>query len=120
MSIMTMDFNTALFDMYDPTGARVGGSDDVTGSMTIDTTTGAGTATVASDQLFFGFPWTAHDVTVQMSADGSTATFSMLFDWNGSFDIPITLDTSITYNADGTMTFAAPPLYVKTNPKSTP
>jgi len=50
-TIITMDFNAALFDMYDPTGARVGGSDDVHGSLTIDMATGAGTATVASDQL---------------------------------------------------------------------
>ena len=66
-TITTMDFNAALFDMYDSTGARVGGSDDVHGSLTIDMATGAGTATVASDQLFFGELWSAHDVTVQMS-----------------------------------------------------
>ena len=107
MSIMIMDFNALTFDMYDTTGARIGGSDDVNGSMTIDTVTGAGTATVASDQLIFGYLWTAHDVTVQMSADGSTASFNMLFDWNTSLDIPVSLDTAITYNADGTMSFAA-------------
>jgi len=107
MSITTMDFNTALFDMYDSTGGRVGGANDVHGSMTIDMATGAGTATVASNQDFFGFPWTAHDITVQMSADGSTATFNMLFDWNGNIDIPVTLDTAITYNADNTMSFTA-------------
>jgi len=107
MAITTMDFNTALFDMYDLDGVRVGGSDDVNGSMTIDMATGAGTATVGSSQEFFGYLWGAHDITVQMSADGSTATFNMLFDWNTSLDIPVSLDTSITYNADGTMSFAA-------------
>jgi len=75
--------------------------------LTIDMATGAGTATVGSSQEFFGYLWGAHDITVQMSADGSTATFNMLFDWNTSLDIPVTLDTSITYNADGTMSFAA-------------
>ena len=106
MSIMIMDFNALTFDMYDTTGARVGGSDDVTGSMTIDMATGAGTATLASSQLFFGYLWTAHDVTVQMTSD-TTATFSMLFDWSTNLDIPVTLDTSITFNDDGTMSFAA-------------
>jgi len=40
--------------MYDLDGVRVGGSDDVTGSMTIDMATGAGTATVGSIRLLMG------------------------------------------------------------------
>jgi len=90
-SVMNISFTGGLFDLYDPTGLKLsddiaagpdGGASDVTGTLSIDMATGSGTATFSSSQDLFGFPWAAHDVTVQMTG-ADTATFSMLFDWNG-------------------------------------
>lgn len=69
------------FTMYDPTGAVVGGSAVVTG----DTTTG-----MTSPTAFFGFKWTAHDI----SFNGST--YDAPFDWGATANIPVVLDWTVT------------------------
>ena len=104
--VMNMAFSGGLFDMYDPTGVSAGGADDVTGTISINMATGQGTGAFSSNQLFFGLPWTAHTVTVQMTGL-DTMTVDMLFDWGSSYNIEVTVPMSVVFNADGTATFEA-------------
>jgi hypothetical protein len=56
MSAQAVDFDTAgVFNMYDPTGAYVGGASNVTGFIDTDTMTWG----VASTTPFFGMLWSA-------------------------------------------------------------
>lgn len=72
------------FTMYDPTGAVVGGSGVVLGSFD---TNGAG-GSLTSPTGFFGFAWSAHDISSTTNGDG-TVSSGMLFDWGASINIPV-------------------------------
>ena len=73
--------SSGTFTMYDPTGAVVGGSAVVTGDTTVSMT---------SPTPFFGFKWTAHDITC-------TGTLcDAPFDWGATANIPVVLDWGIT------------------------
>jgi len=100
-------FSNATFDMYDSAGGYVGGADVVTGTFIIDSATGLGIGTFESIEPFFGNLWTAHDVVIQISDDKTTAKLEMLFDWNQSSDIPVTLDVNITMDGDQITSFIA-------------
>lgn len=69
------------FTMYDPTGAVVGGSAVVTGDTTISMT---------SPTAFFGFNWTAHDITCTGNLCDAP------FDWGATTNIPVVLDWGIS------------------------
>lgn len=71
------------FTMYDPTGAVVGGSAVVTG----DTT-----SSMTSPTAFFGFKWTAHDITCTGNLCDAP------FDWGATANIPVVLDWGISGN----------------------
>jgi len=103
---MNMVFDGGLFDMYDGDGNRVGGADDVTGTIAINMATGTGTGAFSSTQTFFGQTWSAHAVTVQMTGP-DTMNVDMLFDWGVNTNIEVTVPMSVTFNADGTATFSA-------------
>ena len=75
------------FTMYDPTGAVVGGSAVVTGDTEIGMT---------SPTPFFGFKWTAHDLTP--IAGPGDANFAAPFDWGATANIPVVLNWGITGN----------------------
>jgi hypothetical protein len=76
--------------MYDPTGAVVGGSAVVTG----DTTVG-----MTSPTAFFGFKWTAHDLTPSASPSCTGANcYDAPFDWGATANIPVVLDWGIAGN----------------------
>jgi len=100
----TMEFSGGLFDIFDPSGVSIGSANDVVGMMSIDTVTGAGTASLSSVTPFFGQLWNAHDITVQMTGE-DTMTVNMLFDWGTNIDIAVTVDMGVVFNADGTATF---------------
>lgn len=103
MPIVDFSFN-GTFNMLDSTGAGVDTgngttytpsfADPVTGSMQIDFNTGAGTASISPTVPFQGAMWTAHAITMQSYGNGY-ATANMLFDWNGNFNIPVTVGFSM-------------------------
>jgi len=102
--VLNMAFDGGLFQMFDPTGANIGGSDDLAGTMAINLATGQGTASFSSDQLFFGQDWYAHDITLVMTG-ADTMTVDMLFDWGTNTNIAVKVDVSVVFNADGTASF---------------
>ena len=104
--VMNLAFSGGLFDMFDPTGVRIGGADDVTGTMAVNMATGQGTGEISSDQNFYGQPWTAHAITIQMTGP-DTMTVDMLFDWGTTTNIEVTVPMQMSFNADGTATFVA-------------
>jgi len=69
------------FTMYDPTGSVVGGSAVVTGDTTVSMT---------SPTAFFGFKWTAHDI----SCTGTLCDAP--FDWGATSNIPVVLDWGVS------------------------
>ncbi len=84
------------FTMYDPTGAVVGGSAVVTGTMV----PGAVTNNLTSPTPFFGFLWSAHDATLVDNGDG-TYTSQAPFDWGATTSIPVVVVADITDNGNG-------------------
>jgi len=92
----SFSFSNGTFGMYDGYGSYVGGATDVTGSFVIDFTTGLGVGELASNSPFFGNLWNAHDVAIQLSADGTTAELNMFFDWGATSNIFVTLDVAVT------------------------
>ncbi len=99
------------FTMRNETGAVTGGN-AITGSMQMDMNpmSGAGSAIVMpvaeplspevdrQTGVFFGYAWTAHDITLQATGPG-TVHANMLFDWNGSLNIVTTVEFSMTPTA---------------------
>lgn len=86
-----------LFQMYDASGnvncnnydcVTNQGGNNVTGTMTIDNVSGAGTANISTTETFFGYAWTAHDITLQATGPGQI-TANMLFDWSGNNNIGV-------------------------------
>jgi len=77
--------SSGTFTMYDPTGAVVGGSAVVTGDTTIGMT---------SPTAFFGFKWTAHDLTA--IAGPGDQNYAAPFDWGATANIPVVLNWGIT------------------------
>lgn len=92
--IVGFSFN-GTFTMYSGGGALWGGDPLVTGSMTMDMGTGTGSASISPSIPFSGYMWTAHAITLQAMGPG-VVTANMLFDWNGSLNIPVTVDFSMT------------------------
>jgi len=110
--IYTYD-TTVIFRMLDPNGAGLENSSQpngktgnnfqtpTTGTLTIDTIAGAGSATIAPFQFFSGnstLPATATGITfIEATSDVLNTTgnrlllANMLFNWNGSFNIPVSL-----------------------------
>ena len=66
--MVTADTTGNNFSMLDPTGSKVGGTNDVTftwdGTLNTSVATAHVNATLASNTPFFGNQWTAHDVMV--------------------------------------------------------
>jgi len=104
MASQTLEFNGGIFEMFDSEGVSIGGAIDVIGSISIDITTGQGSANFSSKTPFFGYLWTAHDIVVQMTSE-DTMKVSMLFDWGDNTDIVVAVDMGIDFNADGTARF---------------
>jgi len=104
MASQTLEFNGGIFEMFDSEGVSIGGAIDVIGSISIDITTGQGSANFSSNTPFFGYLWTAHDIVVQMTSE-DTMKVSMLFDWGDNTDIVVAVDMGIDFNADGTARF---------------
>ncbi len=87
-----------MFDGYDPTfsnpadvvnnGNGIAG-DPITGTMTLDTITGAGSATMVPGSLFFGSAWSAHNIVLQATMNPGEVNATMLFDWNGNNNIGV-------------------------------
>lgn len=67
----------------------------LTGTMTMDFGTGAGSAVMTPSVTFSGFFWTAHNIQLQATGPG-TVQATMLFDWNGNLNIPVTALFSMT------------------------
>lgn len=86
---------TGTFAMYTPTGAYWGGDPSVTGTMSMDMTTGGGNAAISPSTTFSGYMWTAGSIQMQASGPG-TVHAHMLFNWNGNFNIPVEVDFSMT------------------------
>jgi len=92
-----------VFTMKDALGDAVGTLDEtLTGSLSINHTTGEGTIEMTSTQAFYGVQWTATDITISKNAD-STYSSAMTFTWGTSI-IAVTLDLDATFNDDGTAT----------------
>ena len=102
---LTFDW-TGTFTMLNSLGQYVANSDfasvspyygnrtPITGTMTFDTVTGAGTGTVGAFNFFGAGPAVAHSITMQSIGDGmggpGTLVFgSMLFDWNSNNNISV-------------------------------
>lgn len=79
------------FTMLDSTGNLVGTDPALTGTMQMDMGTGAGSANINPSQSFFGYTWTAHNITLQATGPG-TVHASMLFDWGTTSNITVTVD----------------------------
>ncbi|MDQ3947276.1 MAG: hypothetical protein M3357_19380 [Actinomycetota bacterium] len=62
--------------------------DTIKGVISLDLVTAGGTADMGSDIGFFGVQWDMHDVALSACGD-FTVNASLLFDWNGNFDIPV-------------------------------
>jgi hypothetical protein len=114
-----------VFNMYDPTGAYVGGANNVTGFVDMSTMTW----NVASTMPFFGMTWSAsvgtlygagtHTVsTVDAGAgvDGPDVTFTVGagqlggnidFSWGGTTGIDVFNVWNVVNNGDGTMTLTS-------------
>jgi hypothetical protein len=114
---------SGLFTMLDPAGNPLANTSypyygdttwgyglrtQITGHMSFDTVSGAGSATVNSFDFFSGGPATAHDITMQAIGDGNGGGGSlvqghMLFDWAGNNNIPVDiyLDASGFFGAVG-------------------
>lgn len=89
---VTGDFDfVGHFVMLDSTGGLVGDDPGLTGSMHINPLTLQGTATMASPNTFFGYNWTAHNITLQMTGP-NTVHADMLFDWGVNPNIHATAD----------------------------
>jgi hypothetical protein len=122
------DFSTAgVFNMYDPTGAYVGGASNVTGFADTSTNTWG----VASTTPFFGLTWTASGGTlygagthtVNVNGDGSNAlsgtgdvTFSVgagqmggniNFAWGATSGIDVFNVWNVVDNGNGTSTWTS-------------
>ena len=104
MASQTLEFSNGIFEMYDHFGVNIGGTTDVIGSISIDITTGQGSANFSSETPFFGYLWTAHDAVVQMTGE-DTMKVNMLFSWGEERNIPITVYMGIEFNADGSAIF---------------
>ena len=104
MASQTLEFSNGIFEMYDPLGFNIGGASDVIGSISIDITTGQGSANFRSETPFYGNLWIAHDVVVQMTGE-DTMKVNMLFDWGEERDISITVYMGIEFYADGSAKF---------------
>lgn len=95
-----------MFDGADPTftnpanvvdnGNGIAG-DPISGTMSLDDVTGAGSATMVPGALFFGSPWSAHNIALQATGPGAV-TATMQFDWGD----PATV---ATYDGDLTNAF---------------
>ena len=104
MSIQTLEFSNGIFEMYNPKGTNIGGATDVEGSISIDITTGQGSANFSSETPFYGYLWTAHDIVVQMITEDEMKV-NMLFDWGEARNISVTVYMGITFNADDSIKF---------------
>jgi len=113
--ILTFDFD-GLFTIVTPSGLPVqntsypyygdttwgyGKRTQITGSMSLDTATGAGYGTIAPFEFFASGPAVAHDITLQAVGDGaggpgSLVIGNLIFDWNGgsNINIEIVLDAA--------------------------
>ena len=107
-SAATMEFNwEGNFTMLDPSGGAMANTSAakgtnnfqtaVTGTMAFDTATGAGTATLVPFDFFAGtLPAEAVGINMQAIGDGMGGTGSlvmgnMLFNWNGTSGIPVSI-----------------------------
>ena len=93
------------FQMRDPTGVLMQNDTTLTGTMDMDMGAGSGTASIVSSMPFFGFMWTAHNITVAMTGP-TTAAADMLFDWGSTTNIHVTVDMGVTMDmGTGAMSF---------------
>jgi len=104
--VLTFDWD-GVFTMINPVGVALQNSDYaandvggyqtyISGTMSFDTATGAGAATVAPFDFFGGGSAIAHDITMQGIGDGNggpgtLVAGNMLFDWSGNNNIGVEL-----------------------------
>jgi len=109
--VQNPDANDDEFAAYyagEPYNYYYGNRTSISGTMVFDTTTGAGSATIAAFDFFEGGLASPHDITMQAIGNGfgetgSLILTSMLFDWNAATPIYINLVM------DGAGIFAALP-----------
>jgi len=88
--------NTSYPYYGDPTWG-FGKRTQISGTMSFDTATGAGSATVNPFQFFNAGEAVAHDITMQAIGDGNGSPNgtlvqgNMLFDWSGNNNIPVSI-----------------------------
>ena len=94
---------TGLFTMLTPNNTPVQNRTPITGTMHFDTTTGAGSGTLAPFIFFTNTsPMVFHSISFQAIGNGTGGAGSlvlgnMLFDWNGTSGIPV----SVVMDAQG-------------------
>ena len=110
------------FTMLDPNGNPLANTSiargnnyqtPITGSMSFDTVTGAGTADIPPFDFFSKGPATAQGVTFQAIGDGMGGAGylvlgNMTFDWNGNIGIPVSLVMDASGFFTGGATAATP------------
>ncbi len=100
----TSGFQNTSLPYYDDPTWHYGLRTQISGGMSIDTTTGAGTGTIAPFAFGEAGNLVVHDLTVQAIGDGlgnpgPLILGNMLFDWNGNTGVPV----SIVWDASGFM-----------------
>ena len=93
-SINPQPIHNDSYPYYGDTTWAYGARTQITGSMSLDTYTGAGTGTINPFDFLFSGPAVAHDIRFQAIGDvagspGSLIIGNMLFDWNGNNNIAI-------------------------------
>ena len=115
--VLTFDW-TGLMTMVTPTGVgafqntsypyysdptwRYGVRSQISGTLSIDTVTGSGSATMMPLEWGASGPWQTHGMTLQAIGDGqgnfgTLILGNMLFDWGGNYNVPV----SIVWDAEG-------------------
>jgi len=98
-SVQAASFDLAgTFQMRDPGGALIHNDTTLIGEMHLDMGAGTGTAMVVSSMPFFGFMWTAHDFTLQMTSSNALVA-DLLWDWTGGLDVPMHFDMAIVMSS---------------------
>lgn len=91
------------FTMLSAAGAVVGTDPALTGTMQMDMGSGSGSAAINPSTTFFGYTWTAHNITLTATGPG-TVQANMLFDWGTTANITVSVDFAMA--PIGPMTFS--------------
>jgi hypothetical protein len=101
MPIYNFAYN-GTFTMLSASGGLVGTDPALTGTMSMDMGTGSGSAAMSPSVPFFGYMWTAHNITLQAYNMTGGVEATMLFDWGVTTNITVTADFQLTPIGPGT------------------